>query len=209
MGMNPGPFGMTQTGVPFGEIEAVKSWMGIEAPIQPPASEHPKRRIEGFGCRRSEVSGRRVWGWAAARFGTAEAFFKEAFMVNYCPLVFLEHSGRNRTPDAIPAAEMAPVYAACDAHLDTILDALDPAWVVGIGHFAQKKLARAVNRLGRASRTEVGTILHPSPASPQANRGWAEAIEAQLAKLGCFAKSPGWFSEPEVLPPAERGVAGC
>ena len=25
--MNPGPFGMVQTGVPFGEVEAVRSWL--------------------------------------------------------------------------------------------------------------------------------------------------------------------------------------
>lgn len=33
VGMNPGPWGMAQTGVPFGEISAVRDWMGIEAPV--------------------------------------------------------------------------------------------------------------------------------------------------------------------------------
>src|SRR5690606_34514660 len=28
LGMNPGPWGMSQTGVPFGEIPAVRDWMG-------------------------------------------------------------------------------------------------------------------------------------------------------------------------------------
>jgi single-strand selective monofunctional uracil DNA glycosylase len=27
LGMNPGPFGMAQTGVPFGEVAAVRDWM--------------------------------------------------------------------------------------------------------------------------------------------------------------------------------------
>jgi single-strand selective monofunctional uracil DNA glycosylase len=30
LGMNPGPFGMMQTGVPFGEINAVKNWLEID-----------------------------------------------------------------------------------------------------------------------------------------------------------------------------------
>ena len=29
LGMNPGPFGMAQTGVPFGEIAAVRGWLRI------------------------------------------------------------------------------------------------------------------------------------------------------------------------------------
>ena len=62
LGMNPGPFGMAQTGVPFGEVAAVRDWMGIQAPIDKPEHEHPKRPIDGFHCQRSEVSGRRLWG---------------------------------------------------------------------------------------------------------------------------------------------------
>ena len=62
LGMNPGPFGMMQTGVPFGEVAAVRDWMHLSAAVQRPAREHPKRPIEGFACRRSEVSGRRLWG---------------------------------------------------------------------------------------------------------------------------------------------------
>jgi single-strand selective monofunctional uracil DNA glycosylase len=59
LGMNPGPFGMAQTGVPFGEIAAVRDWMKIEAPVEKPAREHPKRPIEGFSCpaRRSAAAG--------------------------------------------------------------------------------------------------------------------------------------------------------
>ena len=105
LGMNPGPFGMMQTGVPFGEVAAVRDWMGIGEPVEPPARQHPKRPIEGFDCTRSEVSGRRLWGWAALRFGTAGAFFRDRFVLNYCPLVFLEASGRNLTPDRLPALE--------------------------------------------------------------------------------------------------------
>ena len=109
LGMNPGPFGMMQTGVPFGEVAAVRDWMGLHAPVVRPAREHAKRPIEGFACARSEVSGRRLWGWAALRFGAAPAFFRDWFVLNYCPLVFLEASGRNFTPDKLPAAHRLAV----------------------------------------------------------------------------------------------------
>jgi single-strand selective monofunctional uracil DNA glycosylase len=185
LGMNPGPFGMMQTGVPFGEVAAVRDWMGIEAPVRAPALEHPKRRIEGFTCPRSEVSGRRLWGWAAERFGSAPRFFGECFVLNYCPLVFLEASGRNRTPEQMPSAETAPLYEACDRHLRAAIDALEPDWAIGIGGFAARRLESA---LGARSSTRIAQVLHPSPASPAANRGWAQAVDRTLAELGVFPR---------------------
>ena len=183
LGMNPGPFGMMQTGVPFGEVAAVRDWMGLEGPVRRPAGEHPKRPIDGFACTRSEVSGRRLWGWAAQRFGSAEAFFEGHFVLNYCPLVFLEAGGRNHTPEQLPASEAAPMQAACDAHLRETLAALDPEWAIGIGGFAAKRLAAV---LPAGSPIRVAQILHPSPASPAANRGWSEAVDRTLAQLGVY-----------------------
>jgi single-strand selective monofunctional uracil DNA glycosylase len=188
LGMNPGPFGMMQTGVPFGEVAAVRDWMGIQAPVYRPLDEHAKRGIQGFNCPRSEVSGRRLWGWAAARFGTAERFFAEWFVLNYCPLVLLEESGRNFTPDKLPAALLAQLYAACDRHLAAALGVLAPQWAIGVGGFAEKRI-RAVLESDLvdstlARRMRVGGVLHPSPASPLANRGWVRAAEKQFAELG-------------------------
>ncbi len=179
LGMNPGPYGMAQTGVPFGEVEMVRDWMGISGRVRRPDPEHPKRLVQGFECARSEVSGRRVWGWAKERFGTPEAFFKHYFVWNYCPLSFMEESGRNRTPDKLPEPERAALYAACDQGLRDVVKFLKPRHVIGIGAFAQ---TRAQKALGDA--VDVGRILHPSPASPIANRGWAEQAERQLSELG-------------------------
>jgi single-strand selective monofunctional uracil DNA glycosylase len=188
LGMNPGPFGMMQTGVPFGEVAAVRDWMGIEAPVLAPAIGHPRRPIEGFACRRSEVSGRRLWAWAARHWGSAQAFFQDCFVINYCPLVWLEASGRNRTPVQLPAAERAPVDAACEHHLAQVLNALQPRWAIGIGGFAQQRLKSAAQSMAIESSVarelQIGQILHPSPASPAANRGWEDAVQAQWRALG-------------------------
>jgi single-strand selective monofunctional uracil DNA glycosylase len=188
LGMNPGPFGMMQTGVPFGEIAAVRDWMKIAARTKVPARMHPKRPIEGFDCTRSEVSGRRLWGWAAGRFPEADAFFDDWFVLNYCPLAFLEESGRNFTPDKLPAAQLRELYALCDRHLATTLAAMAPTWALGVGGFAEKRIRAVLEGEGvpseLARHIKVGQILHPSPASPAANRGWEEAVNKQLVALG-------------------------
>jgi single-strand selective monofunctional uracil DNA glycosylase len=180
VGMNPGPFGMAQTGVPFGEVTLVREWLGIEGRVAKPEREHPARPIEGFACERSEVSGARLWGWARARFGVPEEFFPRFFVWNYCPLVFMEASGRNRTPDKLAASEREALYAPCDEALRAICAQLRPKHVIGVGAFARERAAMAL--AGEAFR--IGTILHPSPASPAANKGWAEQAELGLKKLG-------------------------
>jgi single-strand selective monofunctional uracil DNA glycosylase len=187
LGMNPGPFGMAQTGVPFGEVAAVRDWLGIEAPVGKPACEHPKRPIQGFACARSEVSGARLWGAIAARWQKPERFFADAFVLNYCPLVFMEQSGRNRTPVDLHPEERRALYALCDSALARRVALLAPRWVIGVGKFATERARIAL--AGGAVR--VGEILHPSPASPAANRGWVQQAAAQLQALGVFDQQSG------------------
>ena len=85
---------------------------------------------------RSEVSGRRLWGLFAERFDSAKAFMGEHFVANYCPLVFMEESARNITPDKLPASLKQPLEAVCDQHLSQLISILQPQWVVGVGNFA-------------------------------------------------------------------------
>ncbi len=182
LGMNPGPFGMAQIGIPFGEITAARDWLGLHAPVTRPPREHPKRPVLGFDCPRSEVSGRRFWGLFAERFGVPERFFATHFVVNYCPLAFLSATGSNLTPDKLPAAEQDRLFAACDEHLRRVLEILQPEWLIGVGAFAR---ARGESVRGKRP-VQIGQILHPSPASPAANRGWAAAATKQLLELGVW-----------------------
>ena len=180
LGMNPGPWGMAQTGVPFGEVRAVKEWLHIEAPVSAPREMHPKRPVVGFACSRSEVSGKRLWGWARNTFGTPQRFFSRFFVANYCPLLFIEATGRNRTPDSLPVADQIPLLAACDRALRRTIQWIQPHYVVGIGRFAAERAHRALSGLD----VIVGTITHPSPANPKANRGWDSLIVKELAAMG-------------------------
>jgi single-strand selective monofunctional uracil DNA glycosylase len=180
IGMNPGPFGMAQTGAPFGDKTMVRDWMGIEAPVGKPPVEHPKRPILGFACPRGEVSGARLWGWARDRFGAPERFFARFYVHNYCPLCFMEASGRNFTPDKLPAAERDALFAACDAALRDLTAYFGPTHVIGVGGFAEQRIRAALPDF----KGVIGRIPHPSPASPAANRGWAPAAEQALRELG-------------------------
>jgi single-strand selective monofunctional uracil DNA glycosylase len=180
IGMNPGPWGMAQTGIPFGEVTAVRDWLKIEAPVGTPANMHPKRPVTGFKCRRSEISGKRIWGWAQKRFKTPQKFFSRFFIANYCPLQFIEAGGRNRTPNQLRAAERNPLFIACDRALRRTIERLNPDYVVGVGQFTTERARIALSDLPLT----IGGITHPSPANPKANRGWEALVERELAKLG-------------------------
>lgn len=184
LGMNPGPWGMAQTGVPFGEVAAVRDWLGISAPVASPAPQHPRRPVDGFACPRSEVSGRRLWALFAERFDTPARFFRDHFVANYCPLVWMGPSGANLTPDKLPATAMQPVEQACLDHLVAVIHTLRPSFLIGIGAYAETRLRHAADRA--AHPCTVGRILHPSPASPAANRGWPAAATQQLEALGVW-----------------------
>jgi len=119
-------------------------------------------------------------GWAQSRFGSPARFFERFFVANYCPLVFMEESARNRTPDRLPAAERAPLFDVCDRALRDIVTELRPDFVVGIGSFAASRAEAAL----AGFPVRWGCVLHPSPANPRANRGWAIAAEEQLRDLG-------------------------
>jgi len=181
IGMNPGPFGMVQCGIPFGEIAIVRDWLKIEGKIEKPFFENPKRPVEGFSCARSEVSGQRLWGLFCKRFGTPEHFFERHFVANYCPLAFF-NEGRNLTPDKLPAKETALLYAACDDYLRILVKTFSARWVIGVGAFAQERAHEALASMN----VRIGKILHPSPASPAANRGWGDAATAQMIALGIW-----------------------
>ncbi|MBN1612598.1 MAG: single-stranded DNA-binding protein [Polyangiaceae bacterium] len=180
LGMNPGPFGMAQTGVPFGDAAMVQGWLGISGRVGKPCDLHPKRPVLGFDCPRREVSGSRLWGWARDVFGTPGCFFGQCFVANYCPLVFMDLAGRNHTPDRLPADERRDLYRACDRALRRVVGLLEPASVVGVGNFAAERAREALGERG----LQVLCLTHPSPANPRAHHGWADEATRCVQQCG-------------------------
>ncbi len=189
LGMNPGPFGMAQTGVPFGEIPAVTLWMGITAAIAQPPSTHPKRPVQGFSCPRSEVSGRRLWGLFEELYGSAESFFSQAYVANYCPLIWMSESGANLPPTQLPRAQAAQIDAACRRHLVRLIRILQPSLLIGVGAYALQQMQAAAAEIPERSFT-IGSILHPSPASPVSNKCWPAKPREQILSLLSQAHLP-------------------
>ncbi len=178
LGMNPGPFGMAQTGIPFGEVNAVKSYLKLNEPIESPKKEHPNRKVEGLDIKRSEVSGLRFWTLMQTHFKEAKEMRGEIYVANYCPLLFLSpvKTARNITPDKLSKETREVLYKVCDQYLFDTIDLLNCEKLIGIGKFAEKKL--------KNDKIPYYSILHPSPASPLANRGWQEQAEKQLKEIG-------------------------
>lgn len=187
VGMNPGPWGMAQTGVPFGQVETVKNWLKMPADmeIRKPAKENPKRPVLGLATTRSEVSGTRLWQeWAEATYGTPEKFFETFFVHNYCPLMMMEKSGRNKTPDKLPIEKRKIILQICDAALLEVIEAMQPSYCLGIGGFAAKRCKSVLEQAGKEDQVQSGQLLHPSPASPAANGGkWIGTFTGQLDAL--------------------------
>jgi len=177
LGMNPGPFGMAQTGVPFGDVHASRDWLNVARPVDVPAKTHPRRPVLGFDSTRGEGSGRRLWGWAAT-MGPPSVFFSRFFVWNYCPLLFLDEGARNVIPEKLVKAELRALEDACTWGLQQAVQALNPERVIGVGAYAAARAAHALPHL------QVGQILHPSPANPQANRDWMGTVQRQLEEQG-------------------------
>ncbi|KAM9409808.1 single-strand selective monofunctional uracil DNA glycosylase-like [Pholidichthys leucotaenia] len=185
LGMNPGPFGMAQTGVPFGEVRSVINWLKITGEVGHPDDEHPKRRITGLACTRSEVSGARFWGVFKELCGEPDVFFKHCFVHNLCPLVFMSASGKNLTLPELPAAEREALLRLCDSALCQVVKALNVSMVIGVGKVAEQRARRALSEAGVSVRVEG--IMHPSPRNPLANRGWEDVAKTKLAELGVLS----------------------
>ncbi len=175
LGMNPGPWGMAQTGVPFGDITMVRDWFHINGKLGDKLPEtHPKYPILGMNCHRGEGSGSRVWRWAEDRFGAPEAFFDKIFVWNYCPLLFIKDN-RNLVPEKLRKAEREPLFAACNQAFGEVVEALQPARIIGIGRFAEKRAGEIVG-----DKVPVEYLLHPSPANPMANKCWTQKADEAL-----------------------------
>lgn len=179
VGMNPGPNGMGQTGVPFGNILTVRNEMGLSGRVQQPPSVHVKRPICGLECTIEEPSGVRIWGlFKKLAGGSLMTFGKNCFVHNFCPLIFYDKAGRNITPSELKGDYKAIIGKLCLDALDKELDLLQPEILVPIGEYINGiiKRSRHVNSL------KVYKLHHPSPRALN-NQNWPEKAEQLLHKF--------------------------
>lgn len=172
LGMNPGPHGMGQMGIPFAATSVVRDLLKItNLEVGQPREPHPKRPISGLDWPKEEVSGTRLWGLLANEYGSAESIFKSVFLLNHCPLMlFSGERATNITPDKITGPTTKALLERCDEHLREVVDIMQIERVIGVGRYSEK---RALNALSGID-ISVTTCWHPSPASPLANRNKGE-----------------------------------
>ena len=182
LGMNPGPHGMGQMGIPFAATSVVRDLLGITGiPVNQPEAADLRRPVVGLEYPREEVSGTRLWGLLAEHYGDAGAIASSVFLVNHCPLMlFSGPRAANITPDKVGGKSAQALLERCDQHLREVVVALDAQRVIGVGRFAESRARSALTD----DAVEVVGCWHPSPASPLANRNagadWRANVRAVL-----------------------------
>ena len=182
LGMNPGPHGMGQMGIPFAATSMVRDLLDITGiPVNQPEVADPRRPVIGLEYPRKEVSGIRLWGLLSERYGNAEAIASNVFLVNHCPLMlFTGPRATNITPDKVAGPTAHALLERCDEHLREVVGVLDAKRVIGVGKFAESRAKAALADYS----VEILGCWHPSPASPLANRNggadWRANVRAVL-----------------------------
>ena len=182
LGMNPGPYGMVQTGIPFGEINYVKNYLKINNTVNKPKTEHCKKIITGMNTERSEISGFRFWSLIKSKYQTAELFAEKNAVLNYCPLCFIENTqkGKNITPEMLSKSDKNQINICCDEYLKNIIMLIQPKKLIGIGSYAYKRFCKV-------STLPTFYMLHPSPLNPKANKNWIENEKNFLIENGIWS----------------------
>ncbi|XP_059053181.1 single-strand selective monofunctional uracil DNA glycosylase-like isoform X1 [Achroia grisella] len=175
-GMNPGPWGMSQTGVPFGEVASVRDWLHIIGPVGKPPTELSNRQVNGFNCKRPEISGKRFWGLFKKICRNPENFFHSSFVYNYLPQQWMKNSGANVTPGEFSASDMRPLYAICDPIFVKVLEIYEVETIIAVGKFCEKRAQKAIKQYLPNATIQIFYLPHPSPRSVN-NTNWEEKAE--------------------------------
>nr|XP_022920875.1 single-strand selective monofunctional uracil DNA glycosylase-like [Onthophagus taurus] len=178
LGLNPGPWGMCQTGIPFGEVNISKEWLKMNGEVEKPKDECPKKQIKGFECHRSEESGKRFYGFFKNLCRTPEAFFKNAFVYNLCPLAFMKKESANITPHELKGQIKKDIENICGKTLVDILKLLDIKIIVALGRYTEKQ-AIEITQGFQLGHIKVIYMPHPSPRVV-GNNNWAEKAQNVL-----------------------------
>lgn len=177
--MNPGPFGMCQTGVPFGDPKCVKEFLQIEGVVNKPEIECPFREILGFNSSRREQSGERLWRFFQSICHTPEFFFKNAFLFNFCPIALMKGNGCNVTPGEIKDIKVRKsLEVLCEDWYLKVIRLLQPEYLIAIGRYIHKK-TKDVFKANHIDNIKILYMPHPSPRAVN-NTNWHEKAQTFL-----------------------------
>ena len=211
LGMNPGPHGMVQTGLPFGDVVNAAAMLGyrtgdqVLAPVLDGVELHPGRPVIGLVATRREASGERLWGGLAAIFGGLDQTLAQCFAANYCPLAYFadDAQGTNVTPEDFgkktingkPNPRHDPGYAAeldkiCLPYLVRVARAMRVEVILAVGRYAEAKAniiaALCPEATRRCPSPKVVYLTHPSPLATRSAGEWATMARHALENVGAL-----------------------
>ncbi|KAI8124664.1 hypothetical protein FF38_10666 [Lucilia cuprina] len=172
IGLNPGPNGMGQTGIPFGNITTVRDKMGLNGTVNQPPNIHPKRPVNGLATTIEEPSGKRLWTkFQELSDGSLDIFFEQCFVYNFCPLLFYNSKGDYISPQKLKAPYNRQISNACLHTIEQILELIQPEVIVAIGRYAYDNL-KAVKY---CIEKRLLYLRHPSPRA--CTKNWSKIAD--------------------------------
>jgi Uracil DNA glycosylase superfamily. len=180
LGMNPGPYGMYRTGIPFCDFVTKREFLKITASVDETFIDVDAVRGEKPDEKRREVSGMRLWGLFESVYHSPERFFSSSLVLSYSPLIFFRSEGRraNIALSDVKSLDRKRIEKVSDEFLKRYIKELKCDTLVGIGDYAHRALVRC------SDGERLLKIAHPSPANPAANGDWA-------GRTYCYLKSEG------------------
>lgn len=196
-GLNPGPYGMAQTGIPFTDVKRLRerlprlaASLEIHGPVEVPGLAPPSLRP--FLTRSFESSAVRIYRFLDLAWGSAEEGWRKVGVANPCSLLFMDAAGKNRTPADLQGAvsrrrsaghSAAELREACDrlrrkAALEAMA-AVRPRGVVLLGKDVQKALGSVTVKVVGAR--DVLPWEHPARAVPTR---WARGLLGEIRRRG-------------------------
>lgn len=167
VGMNPSPSSLT--GIPFYEKDAMTNLFG--APLLTQLLNEMPAKYRG---NETSESGQRFWEFVFKKFGSYDKFFRYCFIINYCPLIFMNKDGGNVPLDGFNDASQSllkNLMAISDSGLKDIIDHIKPTLIIGIGRYAFNRVRQA-----NTSNIKCYQIRHPSPATGMTSDQWMNKI---------------------------------
>jgi single-strand selective monofunctional uracil DNA glycosylase len=197
-GLNPGPYGMAQTGIPFTDLKRLREHLprlakGLERRGCSLAGVGlAPRSLRPYLSRTFESSAVRVYRFLSRGWGSAEDGWRSVVVANPCSLLFMDAAGENRTPADLVGAvsrRTGSLVAArrlrerCNAlrrlAAREAVRVLSPRGVVLLGKDAQRAM-----QTGIAPLLGPDSILgweHPARAVPDR---WAMGLLEEIKRRG-------------------------
>jgi len=189
LGLNPGPYGMAQTGIPFTDCRTASGALGMEMTIPGKAPDDLISRLKkanGKWRGTYERSSLGMYRFLILAWGDIKTAYRNWFVGNPCPLLFLDPERWNVTPADPRLRRMKEVGELRQRAVIGFSEILNPRGIVCFG----KDVAKAVGEVAirQVGPDRVVFYEHPARAVPEK---WAAGLLQELTQRQLLTGKPG------------------